>query len=531
MSDLEKQLQFLKDHRDMFNITAVSGIVALETDSDDERAPGFQEPPLAGELLETLNTPVQGTSTLLKFVKYFNWVVADGKVQVNDTEMVELLVTILEIREFNDGIMLFTAEGWQSCDQKFLIKVINALSKILLNHRASAHSRSESIVKALLQSHDLQAVDFNNEHVQVKNGIFKVKTGQVEPHDVSIIPRVRLTVDLKGLQPLESEIPEHFKSFIKSITEGDVEYYEYLIDVIAYVIAPFKMHSLKSVIFHGSGGNGKTILMDVIRSLFETSAVTSTNLSDLNSDFGLSGLQKASLNISQEISASQPKPKAVQQLKAILEESTAYLRVNEKYRPAQDYELNVKMLFGSNSVIDFGKDNRKPLSRRMLVLPFNHTPAQPDLKLKEKLQDEKEQILAFLLKKMYEIKQRGELKEQPAVVVEEMDIWFHMKSAYFTKKPKTEKAVRNWLQGKIVSQQGAKEVLQSALNKQIRSEVSNEATAQLCNQIIQNVYDTTILKSNGDRYWKDIAYLHPDVEAVDLNSEQWDMIDFIDFNE
>lgn len=526
MNDLQRQLEFLQEHAKIFNIAAFSNILSVEIDPSEEKAPDFQEPPFAGELLKALNVSAQSISALLKFVTYFNWVVADGKVQINDTEMVELMVTILEIREFNDDIMIFTAEGWQSCDQKFLIKVINALSKIFLNHRASAHSRSESIVKALMYSHDVQTVEFIDDYVQLKNGVFNVKTGQIEAHKASIIPRIRLKVDLKNLQPLESKAPEQFKNFVKSITEGDVEYYEYLMDIIAYVIAPFKMATLKSVIFHGSGGNGKTLLMDVIRSLFETSAVTNTNLSDLNSEFGLSGLQKASLNISQEISASQPKPKAVQQLKAVLEESTAHLRVNEKYRPAKDYELNVKMLFGSNSVIDFGKDNRKPLSRRMVVLPFNFTPTNPDLHLKEKLEEEKTEILAFLLGKMHEIHKRGSLSQQPQVVIEEMDIWFHTNSVFVTKKPETEKAVRNWLQGKIVSQQGAKEVFQSELNKQIRAEVSDEATPQLCNQIIQNMYDTPVSKRSGDRYWKDIAYYR---ETVDLNSDQWTMDDDMDF--
>lgn len=521
MNDLQKQLNFLKEHATIFNTAALSDILSTQVDPNDEEASDFQEPPLAGGLLEALNIPVQGIPVLLKFVTYFNWVIADDKVQINDTEMGELMLTILEVRQHNDDIMIFTARGWQSCDQKFLIKVINSLSKVLLNHRASAHNRSESIVKALLHSHDVQAVEFNNDYVQLPNGNFNVKTGQIEAHEVSVIPRIRLAVDLKDLQPLDSEAPEQFNKFLASTTEGDVVYFEYLTEILAYIIAPFKIATLKSVIFHGSGGNGKTILMDLIRSLYHPDSVKSTNLSDLNSDFGLSGLQKASLNISQEISASQPKPKAVQQLKAILEESSAHLRVNEKYQAAKDYELNIKMLFGSNSVIDFGKDNRKPLSRRMVVLPFNFTPEEPDLHLKEKLEEEKVGILAFLLNVMHEIYNRGSLSQQPQVVKEEMDVWFHTQSTFVTKKPQVEKAIRKWLRDNITVRPGAKGILQSDLNARIRSEISSEATSQVCNAVISDFYKTETAKNNGYRYWKNLDFTQSVTNGIDLDSDEW----------
>lgn len=509
----------------MFNTKALSDILNVEIDLNDERAPGFQEPPHAGELLEALDISDQNIPVLLKFVTYFNWQVVEGKVKTNDTEMAELILAILEIREFNNEIIIFTAEGWESCDQKFLFKVIHSLSKVLLNHGASGHNRAESIVKALKQSHDLQAVEFNSDYVQLPNGNFNVKTGDIEAHEVSIIPKIRLAVDLKDHQSQESEATEQFRNFVKSITEGDVEYYEYLTEILAYMIAPFKINSLKSVIFHGSGGNGKTILMDLIRSLYHPDSVTSTNLSDLNSDFGLSGLQKASLNISQEISASQPKPRAVQQLKAILEEDYANIRVNEKYKAAKDYEIDVKMLFGSNSVIDFGKDNRKPLARRMVVLPFNFTPEEPDLHLKEKLENEKTAILSFLLRKMHEIYKRGSLSQQPKVVLEEMDTWFHTTAVFVTSRPETEKAVRNWLNKNITIRPGAKEISQTSLNQRIRSEVFHDATPQICNAIISDLYNTRINKNSGYRYWKDLAYIKTATNSVNLYSEEWQLDD------
>lgn len=531
MSRLIKQLQFLQEHGEMFNASAISEVMTVETDAKDERASGLQEPPHAGELLTTLGAPMKSSHILPRFVSYFNWHVAGERVLINDTEMVEFMITILEIRSFNDSILIFTTEGWTYCDQKFLIKIINALSTVLLNLRASSHNRSESIYKALMQSHDVKEATFTNNYVQLKNGIFNVETGQIEPHVARIIPKIRLEVDLKDLHPVESEAPEEFQKFIESTTEGDLVYYDYLMDVLAYMIAPFKMATLKSAIFYGSGGNGKTILMDIIRSLYDPALVTNTNLNDLNSEFGLSGLQKASLNISQEISASQPKPKAVQQLKAILEESTAYLRVNQKYQAAKDYEINVKMLFGSNSVINFGKDNRKPLSRRMVVLPFNFTPTTPDLSLKEKLEDEKTAILAFLLGKMHEIHKRGSLSQQPKVVLEEMDTWFHAKSVFVTSRPETEKAVRNWLNENITVSLGAKEVSQSELNQRIRSEVSRDATPQICNAIISDLYNKGTAKSSGNRYWKDLAYIKVTADSVDLYSEEWRMDEDKDFEE
>lgn len=512
MSKRDEYLTYLKELNQSFDTRNLQKIFEGQSDG-----PKIKQPRLLNKLLDAFGLSSYDLSdSFSRIIHYFHLSVdRDDRVEVNDTELSTVLHTLLHLKSHQGQLLMYTDEGWGTVEDKKLNYIINAVSVTVLNtklHSGQKLSRTREYLQENAPETEEMTV---RSHIQTMNGCFNTKTGIFEDHSPNRIPLIRLRANLEDFNPMETDVPAIFDNFVKQSVESDTVYYEYLMDVFASLLDSNAPTSTTGVILHGSGGNGKTVLMDVLQSMFDPTNVAVKSLDDMGKNFGLSNLNHAMINISHELSSSKPQAEAIRQLKRLLDKDPGPSEVNEKFKKPVNRVLDIKMIFASNAVVDFGKAHKVALSRRLTVLPFNYQPPSIDSTLKNKLISEKEQIIAYLMKRIADIHQRSSLSPEPSVVTESKKIWFSS-DGYIDSNPQLSQEIKSWLNNNIERSKGSR-VNKVELSDALKNEIP-KATAQKCNKIIENLFKFQMIKDTHGRYWKDMRYKSSN-EATNDNSE------------
>lgn len=442
-------------------------------------------------------------SPFSSLIKYFNLQFnRDNVLDINDTQLSTVVMSLLYIRQQQGRLILFSGTGWNTINEADFNRIVIAISTVILGVKPPSSSKLRQ-VHEYLQGNAPGAEDsITRDYIQLINGCFKASTGEMKAHSAMRVPMIRLNVDMaESVMPEDAEIPNLFKQFIREITGHETKYFEYLLDVFASLLDLSAPTLTKGVILHGPGGNGKSVLMDLLESFFLPANVAVKSLDDIGKEFGLQNFTKAMINVSHELSSARPKAESVRQLKRLLDSKPGATEVNEKFKSATNRVIDLKMIFSSNTVVDFGKGQKEPLSRRIIILPFNTTPTIKDPELTDKLKQQKENILAYLFQRLHAIHLRDGFVEPPEVVIQTNNLWFS-KSSYIANDPQLAAEISNWLNIHTEKHEGER-VDRADLNRQLKADIP-EATSHVCNNIIQSEFKYTKLKTTGNRFWKDM---------------------------
>lgn len=436
---------------------------------------------------------------------YFGFHVSKENVpNINDTQLSSVIMTLLYVKQQQGQLIIFSDTGWNTISDAELNRIIIAVSVVILNTDPPAGSKLKQ-VREYLEANAVSSDQYiNRDYIQLINGCFHAATGEIKNHFPERIPMIRLNMNLadKSLQG-NIAMPTRFHSFITEVTGHDSVYREYFLDAYASLLDLSAPTSMKGLILFGGTGRGKSILMDLLEKFFLPENVAVKSLDDIGKNFGLENFTRSMINISHELSSARPKAESVRQLKRLLDKNPGYTEVNAKFKRAQNWVIDLKMIFGSNSVIDFGKDQRGPLNRRITVLPFNTAPVKKDPELIDILAKEKEHILAYLLQRIHAIHRRGGFSPAPAVVIEVNNLWFSTEG-YIANNPALADKVSKWLDAHIEKHEGER-VDKAELNRKISNDIP-DATSFVCNSIIQSELKYTEVKTNGSRFWKDMRW-------------------------
>lgn len=456
------------------------------------------------ELMEVLGINCSTEdSPFSALVQYFNLQFnRENVLDVNDTQLSTVIMALLHVRQQQGQLILFSNTGWNTIDEPELNRIIIAISAVILEIKPPSSSKLRQVHEYLQENAPGPEDSSTRDYIQLINGCFHAGTGEMKAHSPERIPIIRINVNLPESVVFEdAEIPAVFEQFITEVTGHETKYFEYLLDVYAALLDLSAPTMTKSVILHGPGGNGKSVLMDLLESFFLPVNVAVKSLDDIGKEFGLQNFTRAMINVSHELSAARPKANSVRLLKRLLDSKPGPTEVNEKFKSAKNRVIDVKMIFSSNTVVDFGDGQKEPLSRRIIILPFNTTPVAKDTGLTEKLLKEKEDILSYLLRRMHEIHSRGGFVQEPDVVTEANNIWFSTGS-YIANNQQVAAEVSNWLNLHTERHEGER-VDKADLNRQIKRDIP-EATPYVCNSIIRFELNFKEVKTNGNRFWKDM---------------------------
>lgn len=223
----------------------------------------------------------------------------------------------------------------------------------------STANRVTAIVK-LLKTRALRAISFNQAPVwNFVNGTLELDTGVFREHNPGDYCSFQLPY------PYNPEATYHrWEAFMDDITAGDAKKSELLQFIPAYVLMP---HCRFEKIFclTGSGGNGKSVYLAIMRKLFGDANISNVKPHGLIKDFQRIALKDSILNIAGEIKSS------LEGVEEVMKEISSGEPISACYKGEQyvTFVSRAKLLFALNGQLSSG-DTSDALTRRLIIVDF-----------------------------------------------------------------------------------------------------------------------------------------------------------------
>lgn len=217
-------------------------------------------------------------------------------------------------------------------------------------------------------------VDFNDHGplLNVKNGVLDLDTLELKEHSPEYYFNYIVDVEY---DPEAKECPT-FKYFLESLFNHideernitpDEETISAVLQICGYLLYPENKME-KFFMFLGNGANGKSLLIDVIKSFFPKEFITSLSLQILSSEtsFQREQLQQSRINISAEEKGQKVDS---EQIKRIV--SGQDISVDRKFEKCLNIQPQAKIVVDSNGLPYFNDASYGTL-RRIYALGFNN---------------------------------------------------------------------------------------------------------------------------------------------------------------
>lgn len=194
------------------------------------------------------------------------------------------------------------------------------------------------------------------------------------------------------------EPPKLFKDYLDFVLVGkDNNPDNELIKLAQEMFGYYLMNTLEggvSFFLVGSGGNGKSVMLNVLKEVIGTSFTSSMTIEDISkTDFAMYGLVGKKVNICNE---DESKFVNSAKFKALVTGDT--VEVYRKFQTSFTWDPTVKFIFSTNEMPTFTGFNRG-LTRRIIIIPFNKEipDKEKDTGLTRKLLEEINGILPWAL--------------------------------------------------------------------------------------------------------------------------------------
>jgi len=196
--------------------------------------------------------------------------------------------------------------------------------------------------------------------INLKNGVFNVRTGEIMPHSEAYGFRYTLPYDYD-----EGAKAPRFEQFLKEVTLNDPSLSRVLLEFMGYAIAGGPCYAEKALFLYGVGRNGKSVFMEMLKDLAGRDNYSSLSLTALNKDTKRYAVDGKLFNIGEETSARALGDSEV--FKAMV--TGGEIDVKKLY--AQDYivQNRCKLIMACNE-LPKSSDRSDGLYRRMIIVPF-----------------------------------------------------------------------------------------------------------------------------------------------------------------
>ena len=219
----------------------------------------------------------------------------------------------------------------------------------------------EETVKYIQRSLYNESVDFNSDPFKVvfKNGILDLYTMQIEPMTPDHLESIRINCNYNP-NAYSATVDE----FFDTATNGDKLIEQLLYEAIGYSM--LKTNELqKAFILVGSGRNGKSTYLDLIKGVLGKENTTTVSFKDLASNFRAAMLEGKLASLAGDIS-SQPITDS-DLIKSI--SAGEDITIEQKYKQAQSKALFSTLFFACNK-LPRTPDTSDGFYRRWCIIPF-----------------------------------------------------------------------------------------------------------------------------------------------------------------
>lgn len=194
--------------------------------------------------------------------------------------------------------------------------------------------------------------------INLKNGVLDIITGELESHNPDYNFLYKLDIAYNQYTDCTK-----IKKFMNEVTsnENDLRCLEEFIGYVLYENTQFR----KFLVLHGSGNNGKSLFISIVRELVGKKNTTSISLQHLETDkFAPAGLYGKKLNMFSDLPNLGLKSTGM--IKS-LTGGTDQISAQEKFKPSFDFVNNAKFIFSANELPEVCDESDAFWNRVMLI--------------------------------------------------------------------------------------------------------------------------------------------------------------------
>jgi putative DNA primase/helicase len=246
----------------------------------------------------------------------------------------------------------------------------------------------------------------------VANGTLNPETGELRPH--SPVPRLRSKLDIVWDPKAECPQVREFLETIFSPDDDKAQKISFLEEFAGYCLtADTSMH--KFAWLAGSGGNGKSVFLELLTNLVGPSNVSHAHVDRFEDEAVRAELEGKLLNVSFEMTSDATISGG--QLKAIV--SGDRIEARRLYQPSFSFKPYVKVICATNELPRLN-DLSGGFARRAVILRFNRVfgEGEQDKGLLGKLLREKAGLLVLAIEGLKRLRKQGQFTIPASSVTE-----------------------------------------------------------------------------------------------------------------
>lgn len=232
----------------------------------------------------------------------------------------------------------------------------------------------------------------NEDYVNFINGYYNISTGEFIKYDRQ---HLYFGYYINSMYNIDASDGFYFEEYMNNVTNGDYDLRTLLQEILGVAIS--NIRSFKKAIFIiGCANSGKSSLLELINNLIGEEFVSSLSLSDLNDKFRLAELVGKRVNICGEVS--EIPVRRLEVFKSVT--GNDYLMAERKGEKPFKFKNSSLLIFAGNYLPELSAtDTSNAFFKRMIIVPFNNAipPEKIDIKLMDKLLEEKEYIVKFAI--------------------------------------------------------------------------------------------------------------------------------------
>jgi putative DNA primase/helicase len=200
--------------------------------------------------------------------------------------------------------------------------------------------------------------------INFKNGMYDIEKRQIIKHSKDYYSTIQINFDYKKDLHKEKDMSKTlFGHLIKYSLDSDQ--IKILQEIFGYCLC-LSVEAQKFFIFSGKAKNGKSQLLKILSSLFDSRFVSSLELKHFQDDVRVYSLYNKLLNICSDISSEYIKDDSL--LKRATGEDS--IHCNPKFRDGFDFYNRAKLIFSCNELPNIA-DKTQGFMRRLIIVPFD----------------------------------------------------------------------------------------------------------------------------------------------------------------
>lgn len=267
--------------------------------------------------------------------------------------------------------VFFCPEGEKKCIWVFNGMFYTSLHEDYIEHYALKHFKhgNEGHIRAeffkqvrLFNIKNLDALSNTvRAKMNFKNGVLDIPTRTLLPHSPDYYFRSALTCEYN-----QDAIAPNWYKFIDDVTAGDQELKDVLQEYVGYALASVGCEYQKALVLYGSGSNGKSIFVDVIKALVGNDGFSALSLTEMQDDNSRLALTGKLINISEENDANTSFKDASYFKKMV---TGGEVTVKKLYSDRGQYK-NITKFFVLWNKFPRSNDDSDGFYRRLIIVPF-----------------------------------------------------------------------------------------------------------------------------------------------------------------